>query len=147
MSGTPFLKPTLLKPAATLAALLLATLALAACGATEVSTSGYKGEARAVAARVSAFQGDATASDQKKVCENDLAASVRASLRSAGGDCESALKSQLSQIDTLELKIRSIEVKGRAAKAHVQSTWSGKTRESTLALVKEGGAWRISRLL
>jgi len=155
MSGTPFLEPALtflkprmtLRPVLSLAALLLAALALAACGATEVSTSGYSGEAQAVAARVASLQSDATASDQKKMCENDLAASVRASLRTAGGDCESALKSQLSQIDTLELKIKSIEVKGRAAKARVQSTWSGKTRESTLALVKEGGAWRIVGLL
>jgi hypothetical protein len=135
-----------LKPTATLAALALVALAVAACGTAEVSTSGYKGEAQAVARRVSAFQSDATASDQKKLCENDLAATVKASLRTASGNCESALKHQLSQIDTLELKIKSIEVKGNTAKAHVQSTWSGKTKESTLALVKEGGAWRIATL-
>ena len=129
----------------TLAALALSALALAACGAT-VSTEKYKGEEKAVAQRISDFQSDATASDEKKVCENDLAVAVKAKLQSAGSSCQNSLKHQLSQIDTLELKIKSIAVKGSAASAHVTSTWSGKTRESTLALVKEGSAWRIATL-
>jgi hypothetical protein len=127
------------------AAAALAALSLTAC-ATTVSTSGYKGEEKAVAQRVSDFQADATASDEKKVCENDLAAAVKTRLRTGGSDCKSALKHQLSQIDTLELKLKSIAVKGRSASARVTSTWSGKSRESTLALVKEGGAWRIAAL-
>jgi hypothetical protein len=138
MSATPF-KPM------SVAAMALSALALGACGTT-VSTSGYKGEEKAVAQRVSEFQSDATASDQKKVCENDLATTVKARLQTAGNTCQSALKHQLSQIDTLELKIRSIAVKGNTAVAHVTSTWSGKTRESMLALVKEGSAWRIAAL-
>jgi hypothetical protein len=123
----------------------LSALALAACGTT-VSTSGYKGEKEAVAKRVSEFQSDASASEEKKVCENDLAATVKARLQTAGNTCQSALKHQLSQIDTLELKIKSIAVQGNKASARVTSTWSGKTRESTLALVKEGSAWRIAAL-
>lgn len=127
------------------AAILTAALGLTACGAT-VSTSGYSGEAKAVAQRVSDFQSDATASDQKKVCENDLAAAVKARLTSATSTCQSALKHQLSQIDTLELTIKAIAVKGNSATARVTSTRSGKSHESTLVLVKEGGAWRIAAL-
>jgi len=138
MSATPF------KPLA-LAAMALSALALSACGAT-VSTSGYKGEGKAVAQRVSDFQSDATASDEKKVCENDLAAAVRTRLQAAGSSCQRALKHQLTQIDTLELTIKSIAVKGTTASARVKSTWSGKSKESTLALVKEGSAWRIAAL-
>jgi hypothetical protein len=129
----------------TLAALALSALALAACGET-VSTEKYKGEEKAVAQRISEFQSDATASDQKKVCENDLAAAVKAKLGSTGSSCQEALKHQLSQIDTLELKIRSIAVKGNTAVAHVTSTWSGKTKESVVALNREGTAWRIAAL-
>jgi hypothetical protein len=129
----------------TLAALALSALAFAACGET-VSTEKYKGEEKAVAQRISEFQSDATASDQKKVCENDLAAGVKAKLATGGGSCQEALKHQLSQIDTLELKIRSIAVKGNTAVAHVTSTWSGKTKESIVALNREGSAWRISAL-
>ncbi len=138
MSATP------LKPLA-IAAMALSALALAACG-TAVSTSGYKGEEGSVAQRVSEFQSDATGSDEKKVCENDLATAVKARLGTAGNTCQGALKHQLSQIDTLEMKIKSITVKGNTALARVTSTWSGKSRESTLALVKEGGAWRIAAL-
>jgi hypothetical protein len=136
---------TLFKPMTLAAALALSGLALAACGAT-VSTEKYKGEEKAVAQRISDFQSDATGSDEKKVCENDLAAAVKRKLQAAGSSCQKALKHQLSQIDTLELKIKSIAVKGDAASAHVTSTWSGKNRESTLALVKEGSAWRIAAL-
>lgn len=131
--------------ALTLTALALSALALAACGET-VSTEKYKGEEKVVAQRISDFQSDATASDEKKVCENDLAAAVKAKLGSAGSSCQNALEHQLSQIDTLELKIKSIAVKGNTAAAHVTSTWSGKTRESILTLTKEGTAWRISAL-
>jgi hypothetical protein len=133
------------KPMLALAATALSAVVLTACGAT-VSTSGYKGEEKAVAQRVSDFQSDVTASEARKVCENDLAASVRARLKTAGSDCESALKGQLKQIDVPELTLRSIEVKGDAAKARVRSTWSGKTAESTLMLVKEGSNWRIATL-
>jgi Putative lumazine-binding len=139
MSATPFKGPL------AIAATALAALTLAACGA-QVSTTGYKGEDKAVAQRVADFQTDATASDEQKVCENDLAAAVKARLKTAGSDCQSALKHQLSQIDTLELTIKSIAVKGNTALARVKSTWSGKSRESTLALVREGSAWRISGL-
>lgn len=129
----------------TLAAAALSALALGACGTT-VSTSGYKGEAKAVAQRVSNFESNVTASEAQKICTEDLAAVVKARLKAAGGACESALKSQLKQVDVPELTIRAIEVKGPAAKARVRSTWSGKTAESTLVLVKEGGDWRIASL-
>ncbi len=120
---------------------------LTACGAAAVSTGSFTGEKKAVAQRISDFQTDATAADQKKVCHNDLAATVQAKLRAAGSDCEAALKSQLAQIDILELKIESIQVNGAKASAIVKSTWSGKSRESTLGLVKEGSAWKISGLV
>ena len=138
------MNPLRFKPLS-LAALALSALALAACGAT-VSTEKYKGEEKAVAQRISDFQNDATGSNEKKVCENDLAATVKTKLQSAGSSCQNALKHQLSQIDTLELKIKSIAIKGNAASARVTSTWSGKNRESTLALLKEGKAWRIAAL-
>jgi hypothetical protein len=125
-----------------LAATALSALALTACG-TAVSTSGYKGEEKAVAQRVSDFQSDVTANEAQKVCENDLAVAVKARLKAAGSDCETALKNQLKQVDTPELTIQAIAVKGDTAQARVRSTWSGKTAESTLALVKEGSTWRI----
>ena len=115
---------------------------LAACGET-ASTSGFKGESHNVAQTVSNFQSDASSNDQKKLCENDLAASLTSSLHSPGG-CQAVLKEQLHEIDALSLTIESIAVNGTHATAHVKSTYSGKNRISTLTLVKEGPHWKIS---
>jgi hypothetical protein len=115
---------------------------LAACGET-ASTSGFNGESHNVAQTVSNFQSDATAGDQKKLCENDLAATVTAHLHGAGG-CQAALKEQLHEIDALSLTIQSIAVNGANATAHVKSTYSGKNHVSALKLVKEGSRWKIS---
>jgi hypothetical protein len=119
---------------------------LTACGTSSVSTSGYSGEAKAVAQRISDFQSDATAADQQKVCKNDLAASVLAKLQKSGSGCEAALKHQLTQIDNLELKVNSIDVSGKTASAVVESMWSGKTIKSKLLLSKEGGSWKVAGL-
>ena len=86
------------EPMLTLAAVALSALVFGACGTT-VSTSGYKGEAEAVAQRVANFQRDVTASEAQKICSEDLSAVVKAKLKAAGDDCEGALKSQLKQID------------------------------------------------
>jgi hypothetical protein len=124
---------------------------LSACGTSSVSTSAYSGEAKAVAQRISDFQTDATGTNQQKVCHEDLAASVLAKLAKGTvakgtGDCESALKHQLAQIDNVELKVQSIDVTGKHASAIVESVWSGKTVKSKLLLTKESGAWKVAGL-
>jgi hypothetical protein len=115
---------------------------VAACGET-ASTSNFKGESHNVAQTVSNFQSDATSADEKKLCEDDLAATLTTKLRSSGG-CQAVLKTQLREIDALSLKIEAIKVTGKSAVAHVKSTYSGKSRVTTLTLVKEGPHWKIS---
>jgi hypothetical protein len=115
---------------------------VAACGET-ASTGNFKGESHNVAQTVSDFQADATAGDRKKLCENDLAATLTTRLRGAGG-CQAVLKDQLHEIDALNMTIESIALKGATATAHVKSTYSGKNRITTLTLVKEGSRWKIS---
>lgn len=117
-------------------------LGLTACGET-ASTSSFKGESHSVAQSVSDFQSDATAGDQKKLCENDLSSALTARLKSSGG-CQTVLKNQLHELDALNLTIESIAVNGATASARVKSTWSGKGRTTTLSLVKEGARWKIS---
>jgi hypothetical protein len=119
-------------------------LGLAACGET-ASTSGFKGESHNVATSVADFQKDASAGDQKKLCENDLAAEVTTHLRGGGG-CQAVLKEQLHEVDALNLTIESINVSGASTRAlaRVKSTYSGKSRITTLTLVKEGSRWKIS---
>jgi hypothetical protein len=122
----------------------LSTLALAACAKT-VSTAGFKGAEQEVAETIKNLQADATAGDQKKICADDVAASVVTRLGGTKG-CEAAIKSQLSEIDSLEVTVQSIKVapSGTTATAQVKSVHEGKSAASTVALVKEGGKWKVS---
>ncbi|MGH2832379.1 MAG: nuclear transport factor 2 family protein [Solirubrobacteraceae bacterium] len=129
-----------------LAVVLLAALppvALAACGEV-VATSSFKGENKAVAQIISNFQNDVSTANKGNICQKDLASALTARLNSASGGCQEVIKNQLGQIDTFSLNINSITVKGSSAQAQVKSTYSGKTRVSTLTLVKEGGKWKVS---
>jgi hypothetical protein len=119
-------------------------LAVAACGST-VSTSSFKGERRGVAQAIANLQSDATAGDEKKVCANDIAASVISSLGGKQG-CEKALHTQLAEIDNLEATVESIQLAAGAktATARVKSTSAGKSRVGTVSLVKEGAGWKVA---
>lgn len=128
--------------AAAVAAALLA-VALASCGGT-VSTGSFKGPSKAVAERISDFQSDVGAKDEKKLCNRDFASAVRARLQAAGGTCVEALQKQLGAITDFEISVSSIAVHGKSASARVKSTWSGKQRTTAMQLVEEGGAWRIA---
>jgi hypothetical protein len=134
-------------PARPLLALLcvpVSALTLAACAST-VSTSGFKGEQHAAAQAIANLQSDATAGDEKKLCADDLAASVVAKL---GGSkaCEKTIKTQLTEIDSLEVSVQSIQIAADAktATAKVKSTYAGKKRAGTVSLTKESKGWRIT---
>ncbi len=131
------------KRACSLLAVPLLAIGLAACGST-VSTSTFKGESHAVAQRVSSYQSDVGAASEKKLCNEDFSSAVRRRLNTASGGCEEALKRQLGSIDDYEATVEQVTVNGATATAVVKSTWSGKLRDTTLELVKEGGSWRIA---
>jgi hypothetical protein len=122
---------------------------LAACGTPATSTSAFKGERHEVAQTIADLQSDATAGEEKKICADDLASRVVARLGGAAG-CERAVKSQLGEVDNVEVGVQSVQLgAGRAlhtASARVKSIHSGKSRESTVLLVKEDGKWKISGL-
>jgi hypothetical protein len=120
--------------------------AVTACGST-VSTAGFKGAQHEVAQTVANLQSHATASERKKICGEDLAAAL---VRRLGGvkRCEAAIKSQLSEVDSLEVSVQSVKLAagGKTATARVSSIYEGKPRARALSLVKEGGKWRIAGL-
>jgi len=62
--------------------------------------------------------------------------------------CEAAIKSQLSEVDSLEALVESVTIGpgGKTATAQVKSVHEGKKATSTVALVDEGGRWKISAL-
>jgi hypothetical protein len=147
LSGAP-MRSTLKRLVALLCTALLA-VGLAACSKT-LSISAFKGEEHAVAQTISNLQADVTASDEQKICTNDLAAPVAARLNTAPGGCKQAIKNQVTELDNFEVAVQSVHLTTTGAQptatAHVTSTYGGKTKASTLSLVKEGGKWKISSL-
>ena len=132
-----------------LALLGVPLLAASALGcANKVSTSGFSGEEREVAQTISNLQADVTAADQQKICRNDFAAPVVARLNAAPGGCRQAVKRQVAEVDSLNMTVQSVQLGGTSAQptasARVKSVYQGKTRPSTVSLVKEGGKWKIS---
>jgi len=126
--------------------LALPAVALGACAST--TSSSFKGEQHEVAQVISSFQSDAKGGEDQKICTTDLASTLTTRLDGASGGCKEAIKRQLTDVDSYEVTIHSIQVNSIGAKptasAAVTSTYSGKTRSSTLLLVKEDGKWRIS---
>jgi hypothetical protein len=127
-----------------LSCLPVCALAVSAC-ATSTSTSNFKGAQHEVAQTVANLQSDVTGSDQKKICTNDLAATVVTKLGGSSG-CQSAIKGQLTEIDNTELNIESVKVTASTAIATVKNVYKGKKRLSKVELVKEGGKWKIAAL-
>jgi hypothetical protein len=69
-------------------------------------------------------------------------------LDAAKGGCKQAIKNQLNEVDTFELTVEKVKLNasGTTASASVKNLQSGKTRLSTLSLVKEAGKWKISSI-
>jgi hypothetical protein len=134
-----------LKRALTLLCAPLLALGVAACGGATVSTSSFKGEDKAVVQAVANLQSNATAGEEQKICAADLAAAIVMRLGGAKG-CEAAIKNQLTEVDSFDVTVGSVQVTGAKATANVKSIKSGKTWLSTLTLVREGGKWKASSL-
>jgi copper chaperone CopZ len=124
----------------------LSAVVLGACAST-VSTSAFKGGEQTVAQTVANLQTDATASEPKKICADDLAASVVSRL-GGSAHCEAAIKTQLAEIDSMEVSVKSIHIAAdqTSATAEVKSIHEGKGKLQKLSLVKEAGKWKISGL-
>jgi hypothetical protein len=138
-------RSTWLKRTLALACTALLAVGLSAC-AKAVSTAGLKGEAKEAAETIKNLQTDVTAGDEKKVCQNDLAKALVTKLDAAEGGCEKAIKNQLTEVDSFEVTVESVQASGGKATAHVKSIYSGKGKPGTLSLLKEGSKWKISKL-
>jgi hypothetical protein len=134
-----------IKRALALLCVPLLALGFSACAGS--SSNDYKGENHAVAETISNLQTYATAGEAQKICSDLLASAVTARLDSAPGGCKRALKDQISQVDTPTLTVQEVQSHGpTSASAGVKSTYSGKSKFTTITLVKENGAWKISKL-
>jgi hypothetical protein len=124
----------------------LLVVGVSACAST-TSSGSFKGEPHAIAQTITSLQSESTAGEAKKICATLLSSTVTARLSSASGGCTQAIKSQLSQVDTLELTVESVLPKSAtSASAQVKNTYAGKSKISTVSFVKEDGKWKISKL-
>jgi copper chaperone CopZ len=131
-----------MRRALALSCLPLLAFAFSAC-ATKTSTANFKGAEHSVAQTIANLQSAVTGGEQKKICAEDLAASVVTSLGGAKG-CETAIKEQLNEIDGTEAEVEAVQVTGATATAKVKSTYAGKKKLSEVALLEEGGKWKVS---
>jgi hypothetical protein len=140
---------TVLKRASAICYGPLLAVALAACGSS-TTTNAFKGEEHEVAQAISNLQANASAGNEQKLCAEDLAGSVVGALDRAPGGCSQAIKNQLAEIDSFEVSIEAVHLAPNGAHptatASVKSIEAGKTRASTVTLVKESGRWKVSGL-
>ncbi len=104
-----------MRRALALSCLPLCALAIAGC-ATKTSTGSFSGTEKTVAQPIADLQSAVTAGEQKKICAEDLSASVVTSLGGKKG-CEAAIKEQVAEIDGTEAEVEPVQVNGKTATA------------------------------
>ena len=81
------------------------------------------------------------------MCDDLLAKPVIDSVRRAGLTCESAMKTALEGVEAPKIEVRQVTIKGNRASAKVHTTAANQpASDDTVALVKEGGDWKIGAL-
>ncbi|MEA2154619.1 MAG: hypothetical protein QOE11_759 [Solirubrobacteraceae bacterium] len=130
-----------------LAALCLLALALAGCGAApRDSAKGFKGGERPVAAAVERLEKAARDDDPGFVCKKLLSAKLLTALRKQGTNCNTGVKEAFKNADSLDITVDDVAVSGASATAKVKYRSRSQDRTATLALDREGSAWKISSL-
>jgi hypothetical protein len=137
-------------PRSPLAVALPAVLVLAVlsgCGTTGTkSTTRFTGAQGSVANVISAFQSAAQSRDTSKLCKQILAPALAAKLKDSGGGCTHVVGNQLNAVQSYDLTIESITIKGTTAQARVKSISNRKSHFDTLLLTKVGSSWRLAGL-
>jgi hypothetical protein len=130
-------------------ATVLAALALAVAGCASTASGGgntsgdFKGAQHDVASTVEDLQSAGSKGDQDEVCSRLLATSLVDRLEARGG-CRKVVDAALKDVDTSDLKVRSVRITGTTAVAQVTTDTGDHAKPSRIALVQQGGRWRIS---
>jgi hypothetical protein len=134
------------------AAVLLAALLAAGCGAAaKDSTGDFKGEARQVAIAIEDYQDAARKTDEEQICNNLLDAKLVQAIEAQGkggkGSCPDRVHDSLRDVDSLEITVKKVAITGTTATASVVSE-GRKDRKDTVTLTKGGTPrrWRISTI-
>jgi hypothetical protein len=131
-------------------ALLAAALAVLAAGcapqtrSSSNSVSKFTGDQRAAAQTVEDLQSAANDSDETKICTRILARGLAARLATGGHGCAEAVNAAIKDTDSTDMTVEAVRVTGDRATARVKFETGKKDRRANIALVREGGRWRIS---
>jgi hypothetical protein len=125
-----------------LALLVAGALALAACGGGK-----ERSDSDRVRDTLGAFAQASAQHDYQRVCGDLLAKPVLDAVRKAGLSCEQTMKAAMDGVKDPKLEVRQVTVNGTKATAKVHTTAAGQQpSDDTVALVKEGGDWKIGSL-
>ena len=133
-------------PRAALAALLALAALAPGCAGTSSSAGNFEGEEKSVADVVEKLQSAGQAGDAKEICDEILAKQLRDEIQQAGSNCEQELDKAIKDADDFELEVEDVTIKGDTATAKVKGSDRGKDRVSEFEFVREGNAWRATRL-
>jgi hypothetical protein len=124
--------------AVVIAAVLGAAVALGACG---------RSEDQQVRAVVERFADASAKKDYQRICDELIATALSKKVETIGLPCEIAFKRGLDAVQDPRIKIRSVKITGSKASVAVHSTARNQpSSDDTLALVREGGDWKIAAL-
>jgi len=125
---------------------LLATLALAGCGAQAQQSSAekFKGEEQAVAQKIEDLQEAGENRKPEDICSEILAPSLVEQLDAAGVKCADEMEKAIDDADDYDLDVQDVTVSGSTATARVKRGDDGPT--VTMEFAKENGQWRATAL-
>jgi hypothetical protein len=137
------------RPSTALLAVALAAAALAAGCAPQTTTSSnsvskFRGDQRAAAQTVEDLQAAADASNETKICSQVLAKALADRLAAANRGCPAAVNEAIKDADSTDMTVEAVRVTGNRATARVKFETGKKDRRANIALVREGGRWRIA---
>jgi hypothetical protein len=136
-------------PRAALAAVATCAALVAGCAPTTSSStklSDFKGDQRQAAQAVVDFQSAAKDGKYDRICSALVAKALAGRLASHGRSCPDVVHDAIRDADSLDMTVQSVRVNGQDATARVKLETGKKDRTATVALVREGGTWRVAGL-
>jgi len=133
-------------PRAALAVAVACAALVAGCQPKATSTTKFKGAQKDVAQAVVDFQSAANDGSYDRICNQLLAKALAGRLAEHGRGCPAVVHEAIRDSDGIDMKVQSVRVTGPRARAQVKLETGKKDRTATLALVREGGTWRIAGL-
>ncbi len=127
--------------------LLVAALALSACGAApRDSAEEFSGAEASVAAAVESVEDAARKNDPDRLCTKLLTDGLLQTLERQGTNCTTAVREAFKDASSKDLTVDDVSISGTTATAKVTSGTGSKAKQDTLKLEKVGAEWRIASL-